>query len=347
MRAFVLTGPGTWEVEEVEPPRAGAGEVVIDIARVGVCGTDTELFSGEMEYLRDGLASYPLRPGHEWCGTVGAIGEGVDPSWLGRRTTGDTMIGCGRCHRCLSGRQHVCEQRREIGLRGGFDGALAEQMAVPATALLALPDSVDDTAGAMVEPGGNALRAVRAADLSSGERLLVIGPGTIGLLAAMFALAQGCEVHVLGATTASLEAALAHGAQGAWTSDTLPALRWDAVIDASNGAGSPALAAELVDAGRRIVLIGLSDTASSLDTRVLVMKDVQAVGILSASPGLAGTIELYASGAVDPRDLVAATLTLDDVGPVLRGDRPADAGPGPKIHIDPARRRSTDTRSTR
>ena len=108
------------------------------------------------------------------------------------------------------------------------------------------------------------------------------------------------------------------------------------MIDASNGPGSPALAAELVDAGRRIVLIGLSDVASALDTRVLVMKDAHAVGILSASPGLAGAIELYASGAVDPRGLVAATLTLDDVGGVLGGVRPADAGPGPKIHVDPA-----------
>ena len=334
----MLTGPGRWTVADVEPPCAAAGHVVVDIARVGVCGTDTELFSGEMEYLRDGLAAYPLRPGHEWCGTVSAVGEGVDGSWVGRRTTGDTQIGCGRCHRCLAGRQHVCEHRHEIGLRRGFDGALAEQMAVPVSALLPLPDTVDDVAGAMVEPGGNALRAVLAADLSPGERLLVIGPGTIGLLATMFALARGCEVHVLGATPASLEAARAHGAHGAWTSADLPVLRWDAVIDASNGPGSPALAAELVDAGRRIVLIGLSDTASRLDTRMLVMKDVRAVGILSASPGLAGAIELYASGAVDPRGLVAATVTLDDVGPVLGGVRPVDAGPGPKIHVDPTMR---------
>ncbi len=336
MRAFVLTGPGRWTVDDVEPPRAAPGHVVVDIARVGVCGTDTELFSGEMEYLRDGLAAYPLRPGHEWCGTVSAVGEGVDASWVGRRTTGDTQIGCGRCHRCLAGRQHVCEHRHEIGLRRGFDGALAEQMAVPVSALLPLPDTVDDVAGAMVEPGGNALRAVLAADLSPGERLLVIGPGTIGLLATMFALARGCEVHVLGATPASLEAARSHGAHGAWTSADLPDLRWDAVVDASNGAGSPALAAELVDAGRRIVLIGLSDTASRLDTRTLVMKDVHAIGILSASPGLAGAIELFASGAVDPRGLVAATVTLDDVGDVLGGVRPVDAGPGPKIHVDPA-----------
>ncbi|NRQ49390.1 zinc-dependent alcohol dehydrogenase [Aeromicrobium stalagmiti] len=339
MRAFVLTGPGKSAVLDVDAPAAGPGQVVVDIARVGVCGTDAEMFSGEMEYLHNGLATYPVRLGHEWCGTVSAVGDGVDPAWIGRRTTGDTQIGCGRCHRCLTGRQHDCDDRHEIGLRRGFDGALAEQMAVPVSALLPLPDSVDDAAGAMVEPGGNALRAVRAADLSPGERLLVIGPGTIGLLAAQIAMAQGCEVHVLGVTPPSLAFAAGLGLTGAWTAADLPDLRWDGVIDASNHPSSPALAAQLVDAGRRVVLIGLSETPSTLDTRLLVMKDVTTVGILSASPGLAGAIELYASGAVDPRLLVAATVTLDDVDATLRGERPEHIGPGPKIHVDPRARR--------
>lgn len=341
MRAFVLTGPGESRVLEVDPPVAGPGQVVVDIARVGVCGTDAEVFSGEMEYLHNGLASYPLRLGHEWCGTVSAVGEGVDPSWVGRRTTGDTQLGCGRCHRCHSGRQHVCEDRHEIGLRRGFDGALAEQMAVPVSALLALPDSVDDAAGAMVEPGGNALRAVRAAEVGRGERLLVIGPGTIGLLAARFAMAQGCEVHVLGVTPSSLAFATGLGVSGSWRSEDLPDLRWDAVIDASNHPSSPALAAQLVDAGRRLVYIGLSETPSLIDTRVLAMKDLTVVGVLSASPGLAGAIDLYASGVVDPHPLVAATVCLDDVDGVLRGHRPQHAGPGPKIHVDPRARRQT------
>ena len=339
MRAFVVMGPGQSAVVDVDPPVAGPGDVVVDIDRVGVCGTDMEMFSGRMEYLHNGLAHYPVRLGHEWCGTVTAVGAGVDEAWLGRRTTGDTQIGCGHCHRCLTGRQHACEDRYEIGLRRDFPGALAEQMAVPVTALLPLPDAVDDTAGAMVEPGGNALRAVRAAQVERGERLLILGPGTIGLLAAGFAHAQGCEVHVAGVTQPSLEFARGLGVAGAWTVDDLPELRWDAVIDASNHPSSPARAAALVDAGRRIVYIGLSETPSLLDTRTLAMRDVTAVGVLSASPGLAGAIDLYASGEVDPRPLVAATLTLDDVGAVLSGTRPA--GGGPKIHVDPRARRAT------
>ena len=160
VRAFVVTGPGECSVQDVQPPSAGSGEVVVDVARVGVCGTDVEFFTGEMTYLHDGHAAYPMRLGHEWCGVVTAVGSGVEEAWLGRRVAGDTMLGCGRCHRCRSGRQHLCEDRFEVGIRGGKAGALAEQLAVPAASLVALPDVVDDTAGAMVEPGGNALRAV-------------------------------------------------------------------------------------------------------------------------------------------------------------------------------------------
>jgi threonine dehydrogenase-like Zn-dependent dehydrogenase len=337
MRAFVITEPGRSAVVEVEPPRAAPGGVVVEIARVGLCGTDAEFFSGEMAYLGQGHARYPIRIGHEWCGTVADVGAGVDPSWLGRRVTGDTMIGCGTCLRCLDGRQHVCAERREIGIRGGSPGALAEQLALPVSALHALPDSVDDVAGALVEPGGNALRAVDAAVLRPGDRLLVLGAGTIGLLVALLARALGAEIHLVGRSTRSLDFAAGLGFDHASTIDAIPQLAWDAVVDASNDPLLPAQALDLVEPGKRIVYIGLAGTPSPIDTRALVLKDVTAVGVLSGSAGLAGVIDRYASGAVDPRPLVAATVGLEQVGDVLSGRRPVDAGPGPKIHVDPHR----------
>ncbi|GHF60895.1 threonine dehydrogenase-like Zn-dependent dehydrogenase [Amycolatopsis bartoniae] len=331
MKAFVVTAPGEAGVQEVEPPVARPGEVVVDIARVGVCGTDVEFFTGEMQYLHDGHARYPLRLGHEWAGTVSAAGDGVDQAWLGRRVTGDTMLGCGNCLRCGRGQHHVCEFREEIGIRGGRPGALAEQLAVPVTALHALPDDVDDTQGALVEPGGNALRAVRAAALAPGDRVLILGPGTIGLLAALFARAAGAEVHLAGLPGAE-NFPRALGFQHVWTADSVPPLPFDAVIDASNSPGLPAKAVELVEPGKRVVYIGLSGSPSLVDTRKLALKDVTAVGVLSGSPGLSGAIEQYASGAVDPRPLVAATVGLHEVSEVLAGVR---IGPGPKIHVDP------------
>ena len=338
IRAYVLTAPGMGEVQEVPAPIAAPGEVVVDVERVGVCGTDVEFFTGEMAYLHTGHAGYPLRLGHEWVGIVAEVGPGVDHSWLGRRVTGDTMLGDGTCRRCRRGHQHVCESREEVGIRGGRPGALAEQLAVPARSLHGLPDSVDPVLGALVEPGGNALRAAEAARLRAGDRVLLLGPGTIGLLTAMFARAAGAEVHLMGLTEESLAFAATLGFDQLWTEATLPALPFDAVIDASNALHLPALALDLVEPGGRVVYIGLAGQPSMADTRILVFKDVTAVGILSASPGLEATIAAYATGTVDPRPLVAATVGLDHVGAVLAGERPADTGPGPKIHVVPRRR---------
>ncbi|MGW1752039.1 zinc-dependent alcohol dehydrogenase [Streptomyces sp. NPDC002092] len=335
MRAFVLTGPGKYAVQEVPAPVAAPGEVVVDVERVGVCGTDVEFFTGAMAYLHQGHAAYPMRLGHEWAGRVAAVGDGVDPGWLGRRVMGDTMLGCGGCRRCLRGHQHVCEQRQEIGIRGDRPGALAEQLAVPAASLHALPDSVDAVLGALVEPGGNALRAADAAAPRPGDRVLVLGPGTIGLLAAMFLRTAGAEVHLMGSTGSSLAFARALGFRHVWAEDSLPDLPFDAVVDASNAAHLPERALELVEPSGRVVYIGLAGEPSRIDTRTLALRDVTAVGILSASPGLDATIRAYAAGSVDPRPLVAATVGLDGAGPVLAGERPPGAGPGPKVHVDP------------
>ncbi|MEV7608593.1 alcohol dehydrogenase catalytic domain-containing protein [Microbacterium sp. NPDC089320] len=333
MRALVITAPGAAEIREVDEPVAGPGEVVVDVRRAGICGTDIEFFTGEMAYLHTGHAEYPIRIGHEWAGVVSEVGQGVDRDWLGARVTGDTMLGCGRCRRCTQGLQHVCAERFELGIRGGLPGALAEKVAVPASSLHRLSDDVDDVAGALVEPGGNAQRSVQAAQLSPGDRCLVTGPGTIGLLCALFARAAGAEVHVLGRSERSLAFARSLGVEGAWTEDTLPDLAWDAVIEASNAPHLPARALDLVEPGKRVVYVGLAGSPSTIDTRDLALRDVTAVGILSASPGLAGTIEAYASGAVDPRPLVAATVALEDLPGILAGERPAGAGPGPKIHV--------------
>jgi threonine dehydrogenase-like Zn-dependent dehydrogenase len=371
MRAFVITGPGRAEVRDIEPPEPGPGQVVVDVERAGVCGTDLEFFTGHMVYLRTGEAQYPVRIGHEWCGVVARAGDEAGAAWLGQRVTGDTMLGCGECQRCRSGRQHLCADRFEIGIRRGWPGALAEQLLVPASALLPLPDRIDSTAGALVEPGGNALRAVRATQADAtragpgqagpagaaqagpgqagaagaaqagpgkagaAQRLLVMGPGTIGLLAALIARARGAEVHLLGQDDRSLRFARSLGFDQVWVRDTLPRLPFDAVIDSSTGTELPALAADLVEPGGRIGYIGLSAEPSLLDTRTLVLKDVTATGVLSASGGLAETISLYADGAVDPKPIVAATVGLDEAATVLAGRRPAEWGDAPKIHIDP------------
>ncbi|MGF6823875.1 threonine dehydrogenase-like Zn-dependent dehydrogenase [Microbacterium sp. ZKA21] len=334
MRAYVISGPGAGRVEEVPDPVADAGQVVVEVSTVGICGTDMELFDGSMAYLHDGNAEYPLRIGHEWTGRVVEVGAGVDGAWVGRRVTADSMLGCGRCVRCLAGRHHVCSARYEIGVRGGWAGALAERLVVPVSALYSIPDGIDDVTAALIEPAGNAWRAFAAASVSAGERLLVLGPGTIGLLCAYFARARGVEVHLLGRKGRSLEFAAELGFDGVWTADTLPNLAWHGVVDASSAPHFPSLALDLVEPGGRVALVGLSGTPSTIDTRTAALKDVTLVGILGASAGLASAIAAFADGSVEPRPLVSALVAIDDATRILRGEPVPDAGPGPKTLID-------------
>jgi 2-desacetyl-2-hydroxyethyl bacteriochlorophyllide A dehydrogenase len=335
VRAVVLTGPGDCEVRDVDPPLPGPLDVVVDVERVGVCGTDVELFAGTMPYFASGHATYPIRPGHEWCGRVSAVGEQVDRSVIGIRVTGDTMIGCGHCDRCRTGRHHVCDARSEVGIRGGLPGALAEKLCVPAGSLVRLPAGVDEVAGALAEPAGTAVRAVEEAHIGPGARVLVLGAGTIGLLVALVAIGRGAVVEVVDHSHVALDLARSLGATGAWASVELCSGPYDAVVDASTSASLPRLALDAVEPGRRVVLVGLAGSPSMLDARELVLRDVTAVGVLGGSSGIARAVKLFASGGVDPRPVVAATVGLDAVGRVLAGWRPAGCGPGPKIHVDP------------
>jgi 2-desacetyl-2-hydroxyethyl bacteriochlorophyllide A dehydrogenase len=337
VRAFVIRGPLDAKVVDVDPPVPGPDQVVVEVSRVGLCGTDVELFTGTMPYLLSGVQVVPFVPGHEWAGTVRAVGPGVSDDWIGRRVTGDTMLGCGRCPVCHGGRHHVCPDRHEIGIRGNWPGALAELLLVPVPALRRLPDALDDAAGALVEPGGCALRAVEAARVLPGHRVCVFGPGTLGLLATQFATARGAFVDVVGVTAASLELARELGAGGIWHPDELPAQRYDAVIDTSNAPEVPQLALRHVAPTGRLVLIGLADTPSMVDLRDAVLADVTIVGVLAASAGLDGAIAGFTAGQVRTDLLVSATVGLSEVADVLAGRRPPNAGRGPKVQVDPRR----------
>ena len=335
MRAFVISGPQNGSVIDVAEPHVGSHDLLIQVLRAGICGTDVEFFTGHMAYLESGDASFPLRIGHEWCGRVIGIGDAVDKKWMGKLVTSDTMLGCQNCDRCGTGYQYLCAERDEVGVRRGFAGALAEKLVVPDFAVYELPDDMDPAIGAMAEPTGNALRTVDATHVKTGERLLIFGPGTIGLLCGLIAKSRGIEVHLVGIEAKSLAFAKQFGFAGVHERSAIPALTFHAIIDATYSSDIPALALELVEPGRHVVLIGISGTPSTIDSRTLILKDIKLTGILSASPGLKGAIELLSKGTIDPRPLIANVVTLESVGDVLSGNRAGISGDGPKIHIAP------------
>ena len=237
----------------------------------------------------------------------------------------------------------LAESPRAMFLGGGTNLVDLMRLGVEEPDLLVdvtgLPyDRVEETAGGGLRsapPCATATSQRIRRPGSATRRSLVLGPGTIGLLVAMFAQAAGAEVHLLGRSAHSLQFARTFGFEHAWTGDDLPDLPFDAVVDASNAPQLPVRALDLVEPAGRVVYVGLAGSPSLIDTRTLARKDITAVGVLSASPGLDATIQAYATGAVDPRPLVAATVGLQEVGAVLAGTLPEGAGPRPKIHVDP------------
>ena len=178
-------------------------------------------------------------------------------------------------------------------------------------------------------PGG----PLRAAQAGLGKRILVCGPGTIGLLTTAFARAMGAEVHIWGIGRDREDLAAGFGASGYWTADDPPPVTYDAVVDCTDDHQMPAAALARGRAGRAGGLHRHRGRPSPIDSRDLVLGDLTAVGILGASAGLAPAIEHYADGRVDPSRIVAVTVGLEHAAEALAGT--ISPGAGTKIHIDP------------
>jgi L-iditol 2-dehydrogenase len=194
VKALVKTtaGPGGLELRELPDPFPGPGQVVMAVRAAALCGTDVHIAHGTFPVRP------PLVPGHELAGVVAAVGPGVAGVRVGERITTETdATVCGACAYCRAGDQHLCPARTAIGTTAG--GGLADFVAVPASGIHALPAGVDFACGALTEPLAVAVRAViERAAVRAGEEVVVVGPGTIGLLVAQVARSCGANVVVAG-----------------------------------------------------------------------------------------------------------------------------------------------------
>jgi (R,R)-butanediol dehydrogenase/meso-butanediol dehydrogenase/diacetyl reductase len=188
IQAAFYTGHKTFSLERKEAPPPGPGEVQIDVAFVGICGTDMHVFHGNM----DARVGNHRVIGHEMSGTVAALGEGVEGFAPGDRVVVRPLAHCGECPACEAGFQHICHKLKFLGL--DTDGALQEKWNVPAYTLHTLPEGMSLETAAMIEPLAVAVHDVRRARLRAGETALVIGGGPIGMLIAMVAQAEGAKV---------------------------------------------------------------------------------------------------------------------------------------------------------
>ena len=183
MRAAVITGPGQVEVATVDDPTPRSGEVVVAVAACGICGTDLHILDGEL------APTLPVVPGHEFAGEVVALGHDVAGLAVGDRVAVDPSLYCGACQECRRGRGNLCERWGAIGVSTA--GGAADFAVAPAGNCVRLPEQVDLRDAALIEPLSCSIRGFDVVDVRLGDRCLIYGAGTMGLINLALALRSG------------------------------------------------------------------------------------------------------------------------------------------------------------
>jgi 2-desacetyl-2-hydroxyethyl bacteriochlorophyllide A dehydrogenase len=325
-RALVVEAPGRLVLLERESLEPGPADVVISPEFCGLCGTDIE--------LRDGLVDpafvrYPLTLGHEWSGVVQAVGAEVSRIATGDRVVAECIIPCGTCDPCRGGATNVCTTYAELGFT--HEGGASEQVVVPAPLVHVLAPEVSLLDAALVEPTSVVMRGLEKATPEPGERVLVIGDGTIGLLAAHLAgLWSPAEIVVLGRRPEQAALAEAAGATS-FTTDDAVAEGFDFVIEA---AGAPAAMSRAVGAARRggrVLLLGLPPARQTfeLPADLLVNNDLTVAASFGyTSAAWSRVVQLLSAGRIRPGQIVTHRFALADYGQAFAALAQADGARG-------------------
>ena len=182
----VMTAPGVIKFRDIPKPQPKAGEVLIRIMRIGVCGSDIHVYHGEHPFT-----SYPVTQGHEVSGEVVELGEGVEDLKIGQKVTIQPQVVCGECYPCRHGKYNLCEELKVMGFQ--TTGTASEFFAVDRAKVTPLPDSMSFDEGAMIEPLAVAVHAINKFGDIKGMKVAVLGAGPIGILVAQTAKGMGAE----------------------------------------------------------------------------------------------------------------------------------------------------------
>ncbi|HET9894145.1 MAG TPA: alcohol dehydrogenase catalytic domain-containing protein [Streptosporangiaceae bacterium] len=337
MRAAVFRAPGDVRIESVpEPPEPGDGEVLIEVSKAAICGTDSaEWAHGPL------LARPPVVLGHEFTGRVAA--SGADEFAPGTRVVSGAGISCGRCDWCATGRTNLCAEYRTLGLHA--DGGLAEYVLSPAAICRAVPDELDDIGAAMAQPFAVALHAARRGRVGPGRSCAVIGAGGIGAFVVAAAAALGAAPVIAADVSATrLETAARLGATllaDAASEDVAARVLAetgghgaDVVIEASGAADSQAVALRAVRRGGDVVIVGLQARPVPVDLFAVSTREIDVHGTLAHVCGedLGEALAVLATSRIAPV-VLGGVIPLDDL--VAGGLRPlAERAAGGKIVVD-------------
>lgn len=333
MKAAIWNAEGTLDITDRPVPEPTAGTVRLRVESVGVCGTDLHFFRGEFP------SPAGLLPGHEVSGVVDAVGEGVSVA-VGTRVAVEPILSCGQCAHCRTGQINRCVSRRLLGVNAR--GGMAEFMSAPERTLYPLAEGTPAGLGAIAEPLAVCVRGLRLGGVAMGERVVVIGGGTIGLICAWLARAAGAaDVVVVARHPHQRTAAEGVGARVAADAKEAAGLvsgGADCVVETVGGT-----ARTLVDAtaiarpGGIIAMLGVFTGEAVLpgldfSTKELTMVGSNCYGMGAVRSDFAVAVELLGQHWQELEPLVTHTFALDEVNAAF--DAAADKASGSlKVHI--------------
>lgn len=319
MRAAFCLEPRKTELREIPDPKPASGEVVVRVHNCGICGSDLHFFSGQ-------FPPPPVCPGHEIAGEVAEVGPGVGNVRAGDLVVVEPLVTCRQCNFCLSGNYQLCPELRVLGnmVHGGF----ADYVRVPASAVFPLPAKLDMAVAALTEPLAVAVHGLRLAPVCAGDRVAVLGAGTIGLMSVAAARASGAsEVWVTARYAHQAEAARRLGATRVFTgsaayvelaeagSQRPP----DVVVETVGGqADTLEQALPLVRRGGTVVVLGLFTSMPALNGILLVIKEIRIVGSMTYGRTIAGAdferaLDILSQRAQDFASIVTHRYPLEQI----------------------------------
>ena len=326
MKAAVFHGVGDLRIETVPDPRPGPDDVLVQVALCGICGTDRHILHGEF------TTSPPVIPGHEFSGTVVAVGERVDDLAPGDLVAVDPNIVCGICRPCRRGLVHMCRNLSAIGVN--YDGGFAELASIPRKQAYRLPAGLSMAAGAMVEPLSCCVHGIDLAAVRGGDTVAVIGGGAIGQMLAQLARMAGAAKLVMSDPVASRrEMALALGVDVAIDPTEVDPLApggvleggADVVIEAVGSGVTTAQAVRWATPGGMVLWFGVTPPGVKVpvEPNEVFEKELTIRGARINPFTHSRALALMGSGQVKVEGLITRTIALDDLPAVLE-ESPGD-----------------------
>ena len=314
-RALVIDAPGSAQVVDVDVSPPGFGEVLVRVGAAGICGSDLELLEGRRPAP---YARYPIIPGHEWAGTIAAIGPGVRDLSASDKVVAEGFRNCGRCARCRVGETNLCTAAyAETGFT--HSGAFSGYVSVPARLVHRLPPDASLREAAVLEPAACVANGVLAASPRPGQTVVVIGSGTLGFLAVMMLRAYSPRDLILVGTRADR---LALGERPGATrtlnirecdsrelSDTA-----DLVFAAAGRSESLGLSFAIARRGGTVILEGIAgEPPVPVDADIFALKHLTVRGIFGASSGAwHHSVALFSAGLLDLRAMLSHSFRLEE-----------------------------------